>query len=367
MLIYRYLSRQLFASTMAVALVLVLVLVFGRFIKYLGDAAAGRLQAEVLLSLLMYRLPGFLELILPLSLFIGVLLSFGRMYVDNEMTVLRATGVGNWRLVMMCLVPALMMFVVVASLSNAISPWGAAQQQRIFEEQRARPEIDMISAGRFYKRTSGGIERVTYAEQLVDRKTRLENVFLAEFPVKDANGQPSLVTAATGYRVQDEKGVQYLELNDGYRYEGQPGHADYHMVAFEKYRLRIADNPVKPAEEIRSQLTADLFDRDDLAAQAERHWRISLPFMCLLAVLLAVPLSRVEPRQGRFVKLLPGLLLFVVYMVLLIAVRQAIEKGQLSPLIGTWPVHVIFAAIGTLLLFGEDLRVRRAAARDDDE
>lgn len=367
MLIYRYLSRQLFASTLAVALVLVLVLVFGRFIKYLGDAAAGRIQAEVLFSLLIFRLPGFLELILPMSLFAGILLSFGRMYVDSEMTVLRAAGVGNMRLVAMCLVPALMMFAVVASFSTALSPWGTAQQQQILEQQRSRPEIDMLSAGRFYKRYSTGIERVTYAEKLVDDRTRLENVFLAEFPLNNASSTPNLVTAATGHRAQDENGVQYLELTNGYRYEGQPGRADYHLVAFESYRVRVAENPVQAAEEIRGLSTPALFGRNDLAAVAERHWRVSLPFMCLIAILLAVPLSRVEPRQGRFVKLLPGILLFLGYMVLLIAARQSIEKGNLSPAIGTWPVHLVFAAIGTVLLFGEELRVRRAAARDRDE
>lgn len=364
MLIYRYLSRQLFASTLAVAFVLVLVLVFGRFIKYLGDAAAGRIQAEVLFSLLMFRLPGFLELILPMSLFAGILLAFGRMYVDSEMTVLRAAGVSNLRLVGMCLVPALMMFAVVASFSTALSPWGAARQQHIFEQQRARPEIDMLSGGRFYKRNADGIERVTYAENLVDNRTRLEHVFLAEFPLDNPSAQPSVVTAATGHRVQDEHGTQYLELTDGFRYEGQPGRADYHMVAFETYRLRIAENPVQPSEEIRGLSTPTLFSRDDLESIAERQWRLSLPFMCLVAVLLAVPLSRVQPRQGRFLKLLPGILLFLLYLVMLIGVRQSVEKGDLSPAIGPWWVHLLFGALGVLLLFGEELRVRRAAARE---
>ncbi|MFZ5724208.1 MAG: LPS export ABC transporter permease LptF [Pseudomonadota bacterium] len=364
MLIYRYLSRQLFASTLAVAFVLVLVLVFGRFIKYLGDAAAGRIQAEVLFSLLMFRLPGFLELILPMSLFAGILLAFGRMYVDSEMTVLRAAGIGNLRLAAMCMVPALMMFAVVASFSTTLSPWGAARQQQVFEQQRARPEIDMLSAGRFYKRVAEGVERVTYAENLVENRTRLENVFLAEFPLNHPSAQPSVVTATTGHRVQDENGVQYLELTDGFRYEGQPGRADYHLVAFERYRLRVAENPVQPSEQIRSLSTPVLFERDDLQAVAERQWRISLPFMCLVAVLLAVPLSRVEPRQGRFRKLLPGILLFLIYMVLLIAARQSVEKGELSPAIGPWPVHLLFAGIGVALLFGDELQVRRAA-RDE--
>lgn len=359
MLVYRYLSRQLFASTLAVALVLVLVLVFGRFIKYLGEAAEGRIQAEVLFGLLAFRLPGFLEMILPMSLFMGILLACGRMYVDNEMTVLRASGVGNAHLAKMFIAPALMMTLVVASFSTALTPWGFASIQRTLEEQRARPEIDMLSAGRFYKSVGEGVERVTYARDLVDNRRQLENVFLSEFPVgsNSPDARPSLVTAASGRRVQDADGSEYLELQNGFRYEGQPGRANFHVVAFETYRLRIAGNPVKPYEEIRGLPTQTLFARDDLPSVAEWQWRVSLPFMCLVAVLLAVPLSRVEPRQGRFLKLLPSVLLFMVYLVLLIGVRQWVEKGTLPPELGPWWVHLSFALLGLLLMYGEEIRL----------
>lgn len=360
MLVYRYLSRQLFASTLAVAFVLVLVLVFGRFIKYLGDAAEGRIQAEVLWGLLIFRLPGFLELILPMSLFMGILLAYGRMYVDSEMVVLRAAGVSNMQLVRMCGVPALMMAAVVASFSVALSPWGYATVQQIFKEQRARPEIDMLSAGRFYKRSADGVERATYAEKIVDGRTRLENVFLSEFPVgaADSDRQPSVVTAASGRRVQDKDGNQYLELTSGFRYEGQPGRSDYHVVAFETYRLRIEENTVRVTEEIRGMPTMKLFGRPDLPAIAELQWRLSVPLMCVVAVLLAVPLSRVQPRHGRFLKLLPSVLMFLAYLVLLVGVRQWVEKGTLSPALGPWWVHLLFGVLGIVMVFGEDLRLR---------
>lgn len=365
MLVYRYLSRQLFASTLAVAFVLVLVLVFGRFIKYLGDAAEGRIQAEVLWSLLLFRLPGFLEMILPMSLFMGILLAYGRMYVDSEMTVLRASGVSNVQLVKMCGVPALMMAAVVASFSLALSPWGYATVQQIFEQQRSRPEIDMLSAGRFYKRSSDGIERVTYAENIVDGRTRLENVFLSEFPVgvEGEGRQPSVVTATSGRRVQDEQGNQYLELTNGFRYEGQPGRPDYHVVAFETYRLRIEENAVTVTEEIRGMPTRKLLGRTDLPSIAELQWRLSVPLMCVIAVLLAVPLSRVQPRHGRFLKLLPSVLLFLVYLVLLVGVRQWVEKGSMPASVGPWWVHLLFGMTGLVMVFGEDLRLRWVTRR----
>lgn len=365
MLVYRYLSRQLLAATLAVTLVLVLVLVFGRFIKYLGDAAEGRIQAEVLFSLLLFRLPGFLEMILPMSLFMGILLACGRMYVDSEMTVLRASGVGNAHLARLFLPPALMMTLVVASFSTALTPWGFAAMQQTMEQQRARPEIDMLSAGRFYKSTNAGISRATYARDLVENRTQLENVFIAEFPagVDSSISRPSIVTAASGRRMQDDSGNEFLELQGGFRYEGQPGTANFHVVAFESYRLRVASNPVQPYEEIRSLPSRALLERSDLPSLAELQWRFSIPLMCLVAVLLAVPLSRVEPRQGRFLKLLPSVLLFLVYLVLLIGCRQWVEKGDLPPALGPWWVHLLFALIGIGLMFAEEIRLKLSMRR----
>lgn len=359
MIIYRYLSRQLFASTMAVAFVLVLVLVFGRFIKYLADAAEGKLEASALFALLAFRLPGFLELILPLALFLGVLLSYGRMYVDSEMTVLRACGLSNTQLLRLTLVPALSMVLVVGSFSLFLSPWGFAKVQQVMAEQRARPQIDMLTAGRFYKRSGADRETVTYAEGLVDKRTLLENVFIAEFPLGRAqeSTRPNVVRAASGRRVQDEEGNQFLELRDGFRYEGVPGQANFHVVAFETYRLRIDTSVPRNEQQLRGSPLEELVRRRDSAAIAELQWRVSLPFMCLVAILLAVPLARVEPRQGRFLKLLPSALLFLVYLALLVGVRQWVERGVLPAALGPWWVHLSFALVGVWLVFSEEMRL----------
>src|SRR5699024_1537776 len=91
----RYINRQLLVTTLVVTFVLVMVLVTGRFIKYLADAAVGEIAADALFLIMAYRLPEFLQLILPLSLYIGILLVLGGMYVTNEITVMNACGIGR--------------------------------------------------------------------------------------------------------------------------------------------------------------------------------------------------------------------------------------------------------------------------------
>ena len=98
MIIYHYLSKQLFRATASVTAILLMIFVGGRFIKYMAEAAQGRLAGEVLLLIMAYRLPSFLELILPLGIFVGILLAYGRLYLDSEMTVLSASGVSHWQI-----------------------------------------------------------------------------------------------------------------------------------------------------------------------------------------------------------------------------------------------------------------------------
>ena len=99
-IVFRYLTRQVIISMLAVSGILLLVFMSGRFIKYLADAAAGELAGDVLFQIMAYRFPGFLELILPLGFFIGILLAYGRMYLESEMTVLFACGVSDKQLLM---------------------------------------------------------------------------------------------------------------------------------------------------------------------------------------------------------------------------------------------------------------------------
>jgi lipopolysaccharide export system permease protein len=109
--------------------------------------------------------------------------------------------------------------------------------------------------------------------------------------------------------------------------------------------------------------TSSLFGSPELRSIAELQWRISLPLLVFIVTLMAVPLSRVNPRQGRFLKLLPAILLYMAYLTILISARGALEKGKLSPVIGLWWVHGIFLVIGLGLLYWEPIRLNMKSRR----
>lgn len=365
-IIFRYLCRELLFATLAVSAVLLLMVMSGRFVKYLAEAAAGDMSANILFSLMGYRLPGFLELVLPLGFFVGILLAYGRLYIESEMTVLHACGFSERRLLTYTLVPALAVAAMVACMSLYFTPTGIERSSGLLTADKARNEFDHLVPRKFV--STEGERAVYYADSLSRDRSTMHDVFLAELGSSGAEteaAQQIVTVAAEGVQEIDaETGLRYLLLRDGYRYEGIPGQRDYRLMKFESYAVRL-DLPElrdRIRDRIQSASTLSLWRSEDLRERANLHWRFSLPVLVLVVAVLAVPLSRTNPRQGRFAKMIPAVLLYIIYLVALQGVRGAIEDGKITNPAAIWWVHPPFLILGLLLLGGRHWRRRPARA-----
>jgi lipopolysaccharide export system permease protein len=369
LIVFRYLAREVLITMSAVSATLLVIIMSGRFIRYLAQATRGIIDPSVLLWIMAFKIPGFLQMILPLGLFLGILLAYGRLYMDSEMTVLTATGMSQQRLMLYSLAPALLVALLVAWLSLGLTPKGAEQADRILNDQDSLTEFDTLEAGRFQKMRNS--DRVTYVESLTKDRTELGGVFISEKRRSEDGTKERGITvlvANSGRQEIHPDGSRYLILEDGYRYDGTPGGAEYRVTKYDAHGVLMP----------KAEVNADVTDREALSTRAlidsnkprlkiELQWRLSLPILVFVITLLAVPLSRVNPRQGRFLKLLPAILLYMAYLALLIAVRGALLKGQLPPGIGFWTVHVLFLLVGLLMLYWEPLQLRWKARRSVQE
>lgn len=364
LIVFRYLAREVFTTLAAVSTVLLVIIMSGRFIKYLAQAAQGLLDPGVLFLIMGYRIPGFLQLILPLGLFLGILLAYGRLYLESEMTVLTATGMSQSRLLGYTLIPALLIAVLSGMLSFVLTPMGVREVASILQDQDALTEFDTLVPGRFQSMKDGA--RVTYAEELANGREELLGVFISDLG-KDAKGQAgkiSILAAPSGHQQILEDGSRYLILEDGWRYDGNPGEADYRMVNYETYAVLLPKPSVGLAASARESMrTSELLASDQQKMKTELHWRLSIPVLAFVVTLLAVPLSRVNPRQGRFLKLLPAIFLYMTYLGLLIAMRDGLDKGRVPAGLGMWPVHGLFLLIGLVLLYWDSARLYLARQR----
>lgn len=358
MIIRRYISQQVLGSTAAVTLVLTVILMSGRVIKYFGMAADGRMDVKLLTAVLVYRLPGFLDLLVSLGLFIAVLLTFGRLYLDNEMSVLHASGVSRARIVGHLAFPIVVVMAVVAFTSLYLTPTGNAAAERLFAEQAQKNTFDLVRPGRF--QAIG--RRTLYAAAMSGDHQHLLGVRLFEPRVQP--GKPErhvLVTAESGSTRRDPAtGERFLVLENGVRYEVQPGLAAYRELRFGRYELRLPEPAaIEGVTRLSSYETLRLLEEKDgnPAIRGEWLWRLSLPLFVPMGALLAFSLSRVNPRQGRYLKLLPAILLYLSYVVAVGAVRNAIDKGKGSEA-ALWGVHAGYLLLALLLLGTEQIRLR---------
>lgn len=335
----------------AVAGILLLVIMGSRFIRYFSDAAEGDFPVTILGSLMVFHLPGFMELILPLSFFLGILLAYGQLYMNSEITVMVACGMSPTRLLRVTLLPASVVAVLVGLCSLWLTPTGALQTEATLEEQRSRLDVSVLAPGRFQDFGGG---RTAYITDFSSDGRQMQEVLVHEQARQGAEQPHSYVTrAGSGYQETSvETGSRFLVLENGERYGVTPGLLNAERLTFERYTLRLGlSRDRQELDSLEYASTLELWNDASPRAQAQFQWRVGLPLMVFVLALLAQPLSRVNPRQGRFAKLLPAVFLYVAYLSLLLAAVDAIGGGSLPAAIGVWPVHGLFLALGCLLLW----------------
>jgi lipopolysaccharide export system permease protein len=359
LIIFRYLSKDILITTFAVTLILFLIFFVGKFVGLLADAVAGKYSVDVLFTIISYRMPNIMQMILPLGFYIAILLAYGRLYMDSEMVVLFAGGMSPRQLVVLTLVPALAVASLVALFSFWLSPLGAELDAKVLDEQRNRSEFETLNAGRFQSLGQGKI--MTYVDKISSDRKRLENVFIS----RDYSHKTSSMIAVSEYGEQlqhPDYGQRYLVLHNGYRYEGTPGTLNFRVTKFSTYGQYL--QPVELSSDYTNTTdakpTMELLSSRDPVFMAALQWRLAFPILVFVAALMAVPLSKTNPRQGRYLKMLPAILLFVFYYTFLSGARGAMESAKWPIFPGLWIIHLLFFVLALLLLNWDNLNLKRA-------
>lgn len=340
MIIYRYLAKEIFTSMVAISGILLLIIFSGRFIVYLQDVAAGELSFVMLAWTMLFRIPSFLELVLPLSFFLSVLLSYGRLYMESEMTVLSACGMSNRRLVLYTLSMSLVVALLVSSFSLWLSPYGAYKVEYMLQKQAQATEFELLTPGRFQSMEGG--DRVSYMESLTDDKKEMQKVFIAD-------GDSILVAERGTQLISPSTGSRFLQLHNGKRFD--VGVGEYRSVEFDLYGVKIQEQSaeIKVARN-EAISTETLWQSDELKHKAQLQWRLALGVLVIVSTLIAVPLSKANHRQGRYGKLFPALVLFMAYLTILMSLRTSIGGGSFPVNPGLWAIHSLFLFIALLIL-----------------
>ncbi|MCE2869894.1 MAG: LPS export ABC transporter permease LptF [Oxalobacteraceae bacterium] len=347
MIFQRAIRRELLNTVGAVFTTLFTIVITVMLIRILGDAAGGRVATGDVVALLGFAALIYLPVILSLTAFISVLLVVARSYQDSEMIVWFASGLSLMRWIRPIMSIGMPIVLLTASLSLWLTPWASRLSAEYKETFRNREDISRISPGKFQESASG--DRIFFVEGLSSDTSKVENVFVSQSQGKNS----SVVVAQEGSVILDQRGDKLLELRNGHRYDGTPGSPDFQTMDFGRYVIVVSSSQRELTDNKSARVlsTRSLIESPNPSNMAELLWRVSLPVMCLLQMLLAIPLGFVNPRRGRTLNLMIALVLAVSYLNSVGIVQAAVGQGRLSFTSAWWPLHLSALLVISVLFF----------------
>jgi lipopolysaccharide export system permease protein len=343
MIFHRALLREFASLAGAVFMTLFAIALTTRLIRLLGQAAGGQIPTDAVVAFLGFFALGALPVLLSLTMFISVLLTLTRGWRDSEMVIWFGSGLSLAAWLKPVMLFALPQIAVVAALSLFISPWAAQMSAQYATRLEARDDVSRVSPGVFGE--TGNKERVYFVESISGDAGTVQNVFVSSVHQKKSGVSMSRV----GRTETAENGDRFIVLEDGRRYEGAPGDEQYRVMEFERYAARIETAESKaPKLSHKSMSTMALMSNPTPVNLGEVLFRIGVPVSAAVLVLLAIPMSFVNPRAGRSVNLLFALFTYIVYSNLLSVSQARVAQGRMDFGVGLWLVH---AAMIALLVF----------------
>ncbi|MGL5757385.1 LPS export ABC transporter permease LptF [Plesiomonas sp.] len=360
MIIIRYLVREVLKSQIAILFVLMLIFFCQKLVRVLSSAVEGDLPADLVLSILGLGLPYMAQLMLPLSLFVGLLFTYGRLYAESEMTVMFACGMGKRMLVRAAVWLALFTSIMAAVNVLWLSPLSAQTEERVISEAKANPGLAALVAGQFQSSPDGS--SVIFVNNIDNNK--LNNVFVAQLRPRGESSRPSIVVSKSGEVEKAKNGDQMLILDNGVRYEGTAFLRDFRITHFDTYNAVIGHQDVAVDNSDWEQMsTRELWNNGTIKARSELNWRLTLIVAVPILALLVIPLSAVNPRQGRFANVVPALLLYLIYFLLQSSLKSALDNGRIDTSAWMWLTNAGFLALGLILNIWDSVPMRRFRAK----
>ena len=308
-----------------VSTVLLVIFVTYSLTRFLTDASSGLLNIDEVAYLTALKGLVALEVLLPIGLYVAVILGLGRLYSDSEIDAIRGSGISEERLLRPVMSIALVLAVAIGFLTAFARPWAYAQTYALEAEAEVSADVDRIKAGRFHSYDND--DQTVFIENIAPDGQGLSGIFISR---QESDGL-QVISAETGEFLEYEtESAHRLVLRNARVYKSIDGTPNF-FGRFETFRIWLqTKEPEAVGYKPKAQPTASLRKVADLEGQAEYQWRLSTPLSTLLLALLAVPLSRSKPRQGRFAKLLLGFVVYAAYYNLLGVGRTWVEQGVFS-------------------------------------
>lgn len=353
MLYQNKLKNELFFNSLSTILILSGIVVAQRGVIVFRLASKGIIPNDSILTILVFSLLKYLPILLTLTLFLTILLTLSRWFRDSEMMIWFSSGLGLTSFIRPILFFSLPIILLIGFLSLYLSPWATQKSEEYKVGLKNRDELATISPGSF--KESKSKDRVFYVEGFGDLGSKVKNVFVQS----EQNGKLGIIVSNEGSRVSTNTDDEYIVLKKGKRYEVNHKNNYFTEIKFSDYGFLVEKKlpPIIDVNQVEAMPTPLLLLTKGNREIAEFVWRVSLPISGIVLIILAIPLSFINPRSGRSVNIIIAIMIFAIYNNLMGVTQSYINLGKLNPYIGGSIVHLLIIMISSYLMMRRNLNL----------
>lgn len=346
MILTRYIFKDILKVQVVCFVVLFMVFLCQTVIKMLGQASSGSVPVNIVSELVLYSMPSVGFILLPMTLYVGIIVSLSRMSSDSEMVVMKSIGISGATFMKIGMLLAFITSILTAVNCLYLMPKATYEQKVLSNNTQNNPSYMPIESGKFsdfgdytiYIQTvNGGDKKDKSLEQVVVIKNL--NSVVAQ------NKETVFNVAKKGSIRTDEDGVRWLTLGEGNLYQPSGKDSSLKKTSYDTLSIPVPsdkNNALLKPDVLQGISTSDLIASEKVKAKVELQWRIAPVLGCFIFSLLAIPLSMINPRQGKFARLGPAILLFVSYYLALLSIRNLLNSEKIPLYPGMYIVPVIY-------------------------
>jgi lipopolysaccharide export system permease protein len=353
--LHRYVFQEILVPFALGLGVFTFVLLLARLLKLIELVVNRGIPFTTVAQVFLYLLPAFLEVTVPMAMLLAILVAFGRLSADSEITALRSSGVSLYQLMPPVATFVLIVTIATAGLAWYGRPWGnRALRTAMWDMARTRATAGLKP--QIFNDEFPGL--IIYAEQIDTAADQLERVLISD--ERDPQ-QQNTVFARTGYMISDtERETVTLRLQDGTIHTTDPTAGASYQTEFRSYdvsldlRAALADAR-KPTDDpneltlgqLRRAIDAKRAQGEPVTAElVEYHRKFAIPFACVVFGLIAMPLGIQPSRAVRSRGFAVSLVVIFSYYMLLSTGQGFAEQGRVPPIVGLWLPNVVLGALG---------------------
>ena len=323
------LNIEVLKSTAGVLLIFFFLVVSSRFVGYFEQASEGLIDPNLIYKIVILRFPDFITLLLPLSFFLGVVITMSRLYSDREIYGFFTGGLSEIDFLKYLLPQSLLFFFLTLLLSIYVAPYTKELSKEMISLDSLQEQFESIKPNQVFPLKNN--------EGFVFIKDKQESVF-DEVVLYITNEDYSSIVVADQLSYDDLNSIVNLNFKNGSMYQGLFEEGSSVVSTFKNLKI-----PVSTEENSVTGLSfARLFDYSARSTKSQMQWNISIPITIFILLIIGINLSKVEPRQGRLSVLLPAIFVYILYLSLLILARESFDNNSAITQNYIWFVHFIF-------------------------